>query len=76
MRLTALPACLLLAACGAASSQPSLPAGTKVFLSAFWFNNRKESGPACTPVSTLLQGGGLQVNASASDSSSHMALAA
>jgi murein L,D-transpeptidase YafK len=29
MRSTALPACLLLAACGAASSQPSLPAGTK-----------------------------------------------
>src|SRR6478752_1747641 len=29
MRLIALPACLFLAACGAASSQPSLPAGTK-----------------------------------------------
>jgi murein L,D-transpeptidase YafK len=29
MRLIALPACLLLAACGAANSQPSLPAGTK-----------------------------------------------
>lgn len=37
----------------------ALPAGTKVFLTAFWFNNRKQSGPACSPVSTNLQGGGV-----------------
>ncbi|MFT3787563.1 MAG: hypothetical protein QM770_15590 [Tepidisphaeraceae bacterium] len=35
------------------------PGGTKVWLTAFWFNNRKQSGPACAPISTLLQGGGV-----------------
>jgi hypothetical protein len=32
--------------------------GAKVWLTAFWFNNRKQSGPACEPVGTNLQIGG------------------
>jgi hypothetical protein len=32
----------------------SLPPGTKVFLSSYWFNARKASGPACKPVSAVL----------------------
>lgn len=35
-----------------------LPAGTKVWLTAFWFNGRKQSGPACSPVSSNLLGSG------------------
>ena len=35
----------------------SLPAGQTVWLAASWFNFRKENGPACTPISTNLQGG-------------------
>lgn len=45
----------------------SLPPGTKVWLSAFFFNGSKQSGPACTPVSTLLQGGGLVIGAADAD---------
>lgn len=33
--------------------------GAQVWLTAFWFNPRSDSGPACTPVSTNLQFGGL-----------------
>jgi hypothetical protein len=33
------------------------PFGSKVWLTAFWFNNRMESGPAATPVSIHLPGG-------------------
>lgn len=36
----------------------TVAAGAKVFLTAFWFNPRSESGPACAPVSTYLQFGG------------------
>lgn len=32
-------------------------AGAKVWFTAFWFNNRKESSPAATPVGTNLPGG-------------------
>jgi hypothetical protein len=39
----------------------TLAPGTKVWLTAFWFNFRKESGPACDPVSTRLQGGGVSL---------------
>lgn len=35
----------------------SIPAASKVWLTAFWFNARKESGPACQPVSTNIAGG-------------------
>ena len=39
----------------------SLPIGTTVWLTAFFFNGRKESGLASTPVSTRLQGGQVQL---------------
>ena len=35
----------------------SVPAGATVWLTAFWFNPRKESGPPCDPVSANLPGG-------------------
>lgn len=35
----------------------TLAAGAKVWISAFWLNDRKEAGPAATPLSTFLQGG-------------------
>jgi hypothetical protein len=41
----------------------TLAAGTQVFLTAFWFNGRKQSGPACAPVSTHLQGGSVSMAA-------------
>ncbi len=37
--------------------------GTKVWFTAFWFNGRKQSGPACAPVSTNLQGGSVSMAA-------------
>lgn len=33
----------------------TLAAGTRVWLTAFWFNQRKESGPGCPPVNTNIQ---------------------
>lgn len=36
----------------------NVPPGTKVWLSAVWFNNRKQMGPACAPVPLTLTGGG------------------
>ena len=36
---------------------PALPAGTKVWVTAFWYNRRAESGPPAAPVSATLQGG-------------------
>jgi hypothetical protein len=36
-----------------------LTPGTKVWLTAFWFNPRLESGPACAPVGTQINYGGL-----------------
>lgn len=41
----------------------TLPAGTKVFICAFWFNGRKQSGPACDPVAVNLLGGGVSMAA-------------
>ena len=35
----------------------SVPSGATVWLCAFWFNSKMESGPACAPVSTNLPGG-------------------
>jgi hypothetical protein len=37
--------------------------GTKVWMTAFWFNGRKQSGPACAPVPTNLQGGSVSMAA-------------
>jgi hypothetical protein len=37
--------------------------GTKVWVTSFWFNGRKQSGPACAPVSTNLQGGSVSMAA-------------
>jgi hypothetical protein len=37
---------------------PSLPMGTKVYLTAFFKNERDMSGPACPPVAVTLLGGG------------------
>lgn len=37
--------------------------GTKVWLTAFWFNGRKQSGPACVPVGATLQGGSVSMAA-------------
>ncbi len=38
----------------------TLAPGTRVWLTAFWFNGRKQHGPACSPVNTHLQGGSVQ----------------
>jgi hypothetical protein len=35
----------------------SVPAGSQVWLTAFWFNPRSQSGPACTPISAYIAGG-------------------
>ena len=37
------------------------PPGTRVWLTAFWFNGRKQSGPMCPPVGTNLPGGGVSM---------------
>ncbi len=34
--------------------QPAIPAGAKVWLTAFWKNRREEAGPAAVPVSTFI----------------------
>ena len=39
----------------------SIPAGGTVWLTAFWFNGRKESGPACDPVSVTFGGVGVSL---------------
>lgn len=36
-----------------------VPSGTTMWITAFWRNPRDESGPACTPQSTVVQYGGL-----------------
>lgn len=36
---------------------PTVPAGSQVWLTAFWFNPRSQSGPACTPISAYIAGG-------------------
>ena len=33
------------------------PAGSKVWFTAFWFNNRKQDGPAATPIGINIPGG-------------------
>lgn len=38
---------------------PSVPMGAKVWVAAFWFNRRSESGPACAPVSAHVGFGAL-----------------
>jgi hypothetical protein len=41
----------------------SVPPGSPVWFTAFWFNNRKQSGPACDPVSINIAGGGVSMAA-------------
>lgn len=36
-----------------------LAPGTTVYLTAFWFNRRGQSGPACSPVAAIIAGGGV-----------------
>jgi hypothetical protein len=37
---------------------PATAPGAKVWFTAFWFNPRLQAGPAATPVSTNIPGGG------------------
>jgi hypothetical protein len=39
------------------------PAGSAVWLIAFWYNGKGQSGPACSPVSTYLAGGSVSMAA-------------
>ena len=41
----------------------TLAAGAQVWLTAFWFNAKKQSGPPCVPVNTNLQGGSVSMAA-------------
>jgi hypothetical protein len=41
----------------------TVPGGSAVWISAYWFNARKQSGPPCAPVGTNLQGGGVSMAA-------------
>lgn len=41
----------------------TVAAGTQVWLTAMWFNERKQSGPACTPVGATVQFGGMSMAA-------------
>lgn len=41
----------------------TLAAGSKVWFTSFYFNGRKQSGPACDPVSVNLPGGGVSMAA-------------
>ena len=36
---------------------PAVPAGAQVWLTAFWYNPRAQSGPACEPVCAYIAGG-------------------
>lgn len=38
---------------------PTVPSGTKMWFTAFWRNPRDQSGPATTPISTIVQWGGM-----------------
>jgi hypothetical protein len=42
---------------------PATVGGAQVWLTAFWFNGRKQSGPATDPVTTYLQAGGVSMAA-------------
>jgi hypothetical protein len=41
----------------------TLAKGTTVWFTAFWFNGRKQSGPACAPISANLPGGSVSMAA-------------
>lgn len=36
---------------------PTVAGGAQVWLTAFWFNSRSQSGPACTPITAYIAGG-------------------
>ena len=41
----------------------TVPAGSAVWLIAFWYNGKGQSGPACAPVSTYITGGSVSMAA-------------
>jgi hypothetical protein len=41
----------------------TLPPGTVVWFTAFWYNPRAKAGPGCSPVSAILAGGGMAMAA-------------
>ena len=41
----------------------TVPAGSAVWLLAFWYNGKGQSGPACAPVSTYIAGGSVSMAA-------------
>ena len=42
---------------------PSVPNGSTVYVTAFWFNGAKQSGPAADPLAVFLPGGGVSMAA-------------
>lgn len=42
---------------------PETPAGTKVWITAAWYNPRGQLGPGCTPISTVIAGGAMELAA-------------
>jgi hypothetical protein len=43
----------------------TVPAGSQVWLTAFWFNEKSQNGPACTPITTYLAGGSVSLGLAA-----------
>ena len=39
------------------------PAGAQVWFSACWYNPRGETGPGCSPISTNIAGGAMELAA-------------
>jgi len=43
----------------------TVPAGSKVWFTAFWFNRKSESGPATNPVYSWTNNGGVSLDEAA-----------